>query len=43
MMPIADVIRMGAHAHHALAVFDGATGAALNLYRGRRTAALVAQ
>ncbi len=25
-LPIADVIRMGAHAHHHLAVFDGATG-----------------
>ena len=25
-IPIADVIRMAAHAHHHLAVFDGATG-----------------
>ncbi len=32
-LPIADVIRMGAHAHHHLAVFDKATGQALALYR----------
>ncbi|RDH73958.1 HNH endonuclease [Mycolicibacterium moriokaense] len=37
-VPIADVIRMGAHAHHALAVFDGATGQALALYRSKRVA-----
>ncbi|WNG92758.1 HNH endonuclease signature motif containing protein [Mycobacterium sp. ITM-2016-00318] len=35
---IADVIRMGAHAHHHLAVFDGATGQALALYRTKRVA-----
>ncbi|BBX20461.1 hypothetical protein MDUV_53210 [Mycolicibacterium duvalii] len=38
VMPIADVIRMASHAHHYLAVFDRATGSALNLYRARRTA-----
>jgi hypothetical protein len=38
LMPIADVIRMAAHANHYLAVFDKATGSALNLFRGRRTA-----
>ncbi len=37
-IPIADVIRMGAHAHHHLAVFDNATGAALALFRSRRVA-----
>ena len=31
-LPIADVISMAAHAHHHLAVFDGATGQALALY-----------
>lgn len=35
---IRDVIRMGSHAHHHLAVFDKATGAALNYFRARRTA-----
>jgi hypothetical protein len=38
VMPIADVIRLGAHANHHLAVFDRATGSALNLFRARRTA-----
>jgi hypothetical protein len=37
-MPIADVIRLGAHANHFLAVFDRATGSALNLFRARRVA-----
>ena len=37
-LPIADVITMAAHAHHHLAVFDGATGAALALYRTKRVA-----
>ncbi|MDT5065122.1 MAG: hypothetical protein QOJ95_2488 [Mycobacterium sp.] len=37
-MPIKDVIRLGAHANHYLAVFDGATGSALDLFRARRTA-----
>jgi Domain of unknown function (DUF222) len=37
-LPIADVIRMGAHAHHYLAVFNGATGQALALYRAKRVA-----
>jgi len=37
-IPIADVIRMGAHAHHHLAVFDGATGQALALFRAKRVA-----
>ena len=38
VMPIADVIRLGSHGHHALAVFDGATGSALELFRTRRVA-----
>ncbi|WP_110777009.1 DUF222 domain-containing protein [Mycolicibacterium peregrinum] len=37
-IPIRDVIRMGAHASHYLAVFDRATGAALNYFRARRVA-----
>ena len=37
-IPIGEVIRMGAHAHHSLAVFDGATGSALNLFRAKRIA-----
>ncbi len=37
-VPIADVIKMAAHAHHHLAVFDGATGQALALYRAKRVA-----
>jgi hypothetical protein len=37
-LPIAEVIRMGAHANHHLAIFDGATGQALALYRTRRVA-----
>ena len=37
-LPIADVIKMAAHANHHLAVFDGATGAALALYRAKRVA-----
>ena len=35
---IRDVIRMAGHASHHLAVFDDATGAALNYVRARRTA-----
>jgi hypothetical protein len=38
VLPIRDVIRLGAHAHHCLAVFDGATGSALELFRTRRVA-----
>ncbi|WP_006243581.1 HNH endonuclease signature motif containing protein [Mycolicibacterium tusciae] len=38
VVPIKDVIRMAAHAHHWLAIFDEATGQALDLYRARRTA-----
>ncbi|MGE2725925.1 DUF222 domain-containing protein [Mycolicibacterium pulveris] len=38
VIPIADVIRMGGHANHYLAIFDKATGSALNLFRARRTA-----
>ena len=38
VVPIADVVRMGAHAHHALAVFDKATGSALELFRAKRIA-----
>ncbi|OKH62597.1 hypothetical protein EB72_13135, partial [Mycobacterium sp. SWH-M1] len=37
-LPIKDVIRMGAHASHYLAVFDRATGSALDLFRTRRVA-----
>ncbi|MDV3124955.1 DUF222 domain-containing protein [Mycobacterium sp. 21AC1] len=37
-LPINDVIRMAAHANHHLAVFDRATGSALNYFRARRTA-----
>ena len=37
-IPIADVIKMGAHANHHLAVFDKATGKALALYRAKRVA-----
>ena len=37
-LPITDVITMAAHAHHHLAVFDGATGHALALYRTKRVA-----
>ncbi|WP_372516785.1 DUF222 domain-containing protein, partial [Mycolicibacterium fortuitum] len=35
-IPIKDVLRMAAHAHHFLAVFDQASGSALNLFRARR-------
>ncbi|WP_084294271.1 HNH endonuclease signature motif containing protein [Mycolicibacterium flavescens] len=38
VVPIDDVVRMAAHARHYLAVFDRATGSALNLYRAKRTA-----
>src|SRR6478752_1427761 len=38
VIPIQDVIRLGGHANHNLAVFDGVTGQALNLYRTKRTA-----
>ncbi|WP_410506951.1 HNH endonuclease signature motif containing protein [[Mycobacterium] appelbergii] len=37
-LPINDVIRMAAHANHHLAVFDRATGSALNHFRARRIA-----
>ena len=37
-LPIKDVLRMAAHAHHHLAIFDKSTGAALNYFRARRTA-----
>ncbi|WP_061490073.1 HNH endonuclease signature motif containing protein, partial [Mycolicibacterium phlei] len=37
-LPISDVLRMAAHAHHHLAVFDGATGSALAHFRGKRVA-----
>ncbi|WP_236728356.1 HNH endonuclease signature motif containing protein [Mycolicibacterium obuense] len=37
-LPIRDVIRLGSHASHYLAVFDRATGAALDLFRTRRVA-----
>ncbi|HEX2212105.1 MAG TPA: DUF222 domain-containing protein, partial [Mycobacterium sp.] len=38
VMPIADVIRLAGHANHWLAVFDNATGCALDLFRARRVA-----
>jgi hypothetical protein len=38
LVPISDVIRMAGHANHYLAVFDRATGSALDLFRARRTA-----
>jgi hypothetical protein len=38
VIPIADVIRLAAHANHYLAVFDKATGSALELFRARRVA-----
>jgi hypothetical protein len=38
VIPISDVIAMAAHANHYLAVFDKATGSALELFRARRTA-----
>lgn len=38
VVPIAEVIRMAGHANHYLAVFDGATGSALDLFRARRIA-----
>ena len=37
-MPIKDVIRLAGHAHHWLAVFDNATGQALDLFRTKRIA-----
>ncbi|MCP9270638.1 HNH endonuclease signature motif containing protein [Mycolicibacterium arenosum] len=37
-MSIKDLIRLGAHAHWSLAVFDGATGSALDLFRTKRVA-----
>jgi hypothetical protein len=38
MLPIKDVIRLAGHAHHWLAIFDQATGQALDLYRTKRVA-----
>ena len=38
VMPISEVIRLAAHANHYLAVFDKATGSALDLFRARRVA-----
>ena len=38
VMPIAEVIRLAAHANHYLAVFDKATGSALDLFRASRVA-----
>jgi hypothetical protein len=37
-MPISDVIRLAGHANHWLAVFDKATGQALDLFRTKRVA-----
>jgi hypothetical protein len=38
VLPITEVIRLGAHANHYLAVFDKATGSALDLFRAKRVA-----
>jgi hypothetical protein len=38
LMPIADVIRLAGHANHWLAIFDKATGQALDLLRAKRVA-----
>jgi Domain of unknown function (DUF222) len=38
LMPIKDVIRLAGHAHHWLAIFDNATGQALDLFRTKRVA-----
>ena len=38
VIPISTVIRLASHANHYLAVFDGATGSALDLFRARRVA-----
>ena len=38
VIPISEVIRMASHANHYLAVFDKATGSALDLFRARRVA-----
>lgn len=38
LVPITDVIRLAAHANHFLAVFDKATGSAMDLFRARRVA-----
>ncbi len=38
VIPIADVIRLAAHSNLYLAVFDKATGSALDLFRARRVA-----
>jgi hypothetical protein len=38
VLPISDVIRMAGHANHYLAVFDHATGSALDLFRAKRIA-----
>ena len=42
ILPISDVLDLAARGdtHHYLAVFDGATGSALNLFRARRTASV---
>jgi hypothetical protein len=37
-MSIADLIRLGSHAYWSLAVFDGVSGSALELFRTRRVA-----
>ena len=38
LMPIKDVIRLAGHANHWLAIFDQATGQALDLFRTKRVA-----
>ncbi|BBX01630.1 hypothetical protein MMOR_25660 [Mycolicibacterium moriokaense] len=37
-LPLPDLIRLAGRANHWLAVFDGATGHALDLFRAKRTA-----
>ncbi len=38
VIPISEVIRMASHANHYLAVFDKATGSAMDLFRAKRVA-----
>jgi hypothetical protein len=42
ILPISDVLALASHAdtHHYLAIFDRATGSALDLFRARRTASV---
>jgi hypothetical protein len=38
LLPMSDVIRLGSHAHHYLAIFDNGNGKALALYHTKRLA-----